>query len=66
MVTDINTMTVLELAIQWDVGMAAEGPSDPAELTMSVSNVFNMEHLIGNSPVEHYEEAQSQHASPQV
>lgn len=66
MVTDVNTMTVLELTVQRGVGMAAEGTGGPAGFMMSVGNVFNMEILVGNSPVEHYKEAQSQHAFPQV
>lgn len=66
MVTVVNTMTVLELAVQRDVGRAAEGTGRPAEFMMSMGNVFNMENLIGNSPVGHYKEAQSQHAFPQV
>lgn len=64
--TVVNTMTVLELAVQWDVGRAVEGTGSPAKFMMSVGNVFNMENLIGNSPMEHYKEAQSQHAFPQV
>lgn len=59
--TDINTITV-----QRDVGMAAEGTGSPAEFMMLVGNVFNVENLARNNPVEYYKEAQSQYAFPQA